>query len=57
MEWRDIPLGSPILILNIGFLRIDFLYQESVFSIHDYCADFNGCPAWCEILTCNSNIG
>lgn len=47
MEWEYIAPCSPILILNISYMRVDFLYKESLFSIHNCYNDQEGNPFWC----------
>ena len=50
MEWEYINPYSPILILNISEARIDFLFKESLFSIHNCYNDQRGNPYWCDPL-------
>jgi len=50
MEWEYIKPYSPILILNISKLKVDFLHQESIFSIHNCYNDEQGNPYWCDPL-------
>ena len=47
MEWEIIPSHSPIFIIHIDEQRVDFLYEESIFSIHNCYNDKEGNPFWC----------
>lgn len=50
MDWEVIPSHSPILIIYINEQKVDFLYEESIFSIHNCYNDEQGNPYWCDPL-------
>ncbi len=50
LQWQDIPTGSPALIISVDYMKIVFLYQDCLFSIHNCYNDEEGMPYWCQVM-------
>ncbi len=48
LQWENIPKFSPILIISVDIQKIVFLYDDTLYSIHNCYNNLKGWPVWCR---------
>ena len=48
--WQDIPSNSPILIVDVSYQYITFLFEQSLYHIPNTYNDGEGIPYWCQVI-------
>ena len=49
--WKDIPFNSPILIVDVSYQYITFLFEQSLYYLINCYNDDEGIPFWCEVIS------